>query len=259
MCYRSEYYAKDGTIQVHCSRIFEEQYQEIKQMAKTLIAAMNEMDYFVIVLDSIKDFLNDCSTNGIGIEKNFIRANRYLLNWLSSFYTWIEYHENNFKVTFTNLKKKYYDQSFSYRFAYNLRKYMTHCSLGITKISYDAINEKQSIQIIPLNILETEKGTLQVRVRQELEEMINNNTCIDAINLTKDFTEVFKNFQKDIWQSQENEINNALIYISQFVPLNAPECYNCVITSNDKSQYLSIGQTLENYTRKIQLISNCND
>lgn len=255
MFYRSEFYPMDGTAQVCRSQISDEQYQEIKRMTQVLIASMHEMDYFIIVADNIEDFLNDCRINGIEIEKNFARANRYLLNWLSSFYAWIEYHEKNFKTLFTDLKKKYYDRSFSYRLAYNLRKYMTHHSLAITEISFDGINEKQSIHIIPANILETENGALQAGVRRELQKMMANNEHIDAVDLTKSFIKVFKSFQKDIWRSQEEEISTALNYLLQFVPLTPPDCYNCAIIASDHT-YFPIGRTLENYTRKSQCISS---
>ena len=256
MFYKSEYCTKDGTVQIYYSQIFGEQYEKLNQATQTLITAMNEMDYCFIVLDSIKDFLSDCATNGVGFEKNFIRANRYLLNWLNSFYTWIEYHENNFKFVFSNLKKKYYEQSFSYRLAYNLRKYVTHCALVITQFSYDVINGTQNIQIFPSDILETEKGTLQASVRRELQERVANNISIDVVNLTRDFMEVFKNFQKDIWSSQESVICKALNYISQFVPLTSPYCYNCVIISDDRSKCFPIGQILEKYIKKVQEISS---
>ena len=51
-----------------------------------------------------------------------------------------------------------------------------------------------SIHIIPANILETEKGTLQAGVRRELQKRAANNEHIDAVDLTKSFIKVFKGF-----------------------------------------------------------------
>lgn len=45
---------------------------------------------------------------------------------------------------------------------------MTYCTMGITEITYDAINEIQNAQIISSKILETEKGTFQAYVGRAL-------------------------------------------------------------------------------------------
>ena len=55
------------------------------------------------------------------------------MNWLNSFYVWVEYHERYHKILFGKLKGRFYDQYPEYRITYFLRRYTTHQSCCITK------------------------------------------------------------------------------------------------------------------------------
>lgn len=156
MEYRCEYVKLGG--EVHSKSISEAQYGEIKIATQQLQEFTSEMDYFCMVVDNIEDYLRECSFDRNDTKDKFIQGNRYLANWLNSFYMWIEYHERHMKAQFANLKKKYYDQYSAYRMAYNLRKYMTHCSLAFTKSVYDVIHETMYFNGVISEILERGLG-----------------------------------------------------------------------------------------------------
>ena len=72
---------------------------------------------------------------------------RNLLQLLMDIYVLLEFHESNYKDLFSELKTKYYDDNFEYRLAYSLRKYTTHCSVCISRITYDVKSKIECIQI----------------------------------------------------------------------------------------------------------------
>ena len=86
--------------------ITDDEVSRIKTNLDYLREVMIEIDYCSMVRGNVLDFLKDTESNGAGTEGNFVRLNRYMLNWLGAFYAWIEYHERYHKTVFSSLKKK---------------------------------------------------------------------------------------------------------------------------------------------------------
>ena len=88
----------------------DEECDIIKQSASKINMITSETDYCLMLRDNLLDAFNDFATNGPGTDKNFNRLNRYIMNWLNSFYAWIGFHERHYKDLFSVLKTKYYDK-----------------------------------------------------------------------------------------------------------------------------------------------------
>lgn len=84
------------------------------------------------------------ATNGFNFADShsvIVELNRLLLNYLSSFRTFIDHQEtllkristpeNNWIAHFKKRTNELYDNSFSYRFLWHLRNYVQHCGLPI--------------------------------------------------------------------------------------------------------------------------------
>ena len=87
-------------------------------------------------------------------------ANRFLINYLSSFktmidhyqtrYTRLDYSGSQYLANFKALTNNIYDSSFSYRFLYKLRNYVQHCGLPVQSASgqvYQDEKDKVDAQI----------------------------------------------------------------------------------------------------------------
>ena len=161
---------------------------------------MSEIDYCLMLRENILAAFKDFETNGAGIPNNFNRLNRHLMNWLNSFYAWIEYHEKHYKDLFTTLKTKYYDSYFPYRFAYAMRSYTTHQSLCISRITFDVLNETTNY-VIPIDEILIQGTELNKKFKLELEQMLSERDSIDLVSFTKDFLSMFESMQSEIWDS----------------------------------------------------------
>ena len=109
---------------------------------------------------------------------------------------------------------------------------MTHHSLAITEISFDVINAKQSIHIIPANILETENGALQAGVRRELQKMMANNEHIDAVEPNKKFYKSFQKLSKRYLEITRRRNKHCIELSFTVCPSTPPDCYNCAIIAS---------------------------
>lgn len=178
--------------------ITDDEVSRIKTNLDYLREVMIEIDYCSMVRGNVLDFLKDTESNGAGTEGNFVRLNRYMLNWLGAFYAWIEYHERYHKTVFSSLKKKYYDNNFEYRFAYTLRKFSTHQAMCINRIHFDVLKESTVFEIGINNIL-LYKSELKKDICRELETMADKSNYIDAVDFTCRFITMFEQMQKELW------------------------------------------------------------
>lgn len=180
--------------------ITDDQCKTIQNNVSYLQETLSEIDYCLMLRENISAAFEDFETNGAGIPNNFIRLNRFLMNWLNSFYAWIEYHEKHYKDLFSALKTKYYDSYFPYRFAYAMRSYTTHQSLCISRITFDVINETTKY-VIPINEILIQGKELNKKFKQELEQIMTEHDSIDLTDFSKGFLSMFESLQSEIWQN----------------------------------------------------------
>lgn len=252
MSFHIESVNQKGELVVCCNIISQDDFERINEVCHTIFEALTEADYCCMVLDNIADFVTDCQCNGPGIEKSFIKCNRYFLNWLNAFYAWIEYHERYFQPEFKTIKGYFFDQYFEYRLAYHLRKYITHCALPIEVITFDVLKEQVLFQIFPSRLLKENPHRL---TRKDLEAIEKEERQIDAVQFTLDFVEMFKVMQLSLWDLRKTQLEKYLEYMKSFVPQTVPECYTCRLISDDGSIDIAIGKTMENFMKKQNYIS----
>lgn len=248
------YYFSDNKKHLYRDNISEEEYSKIQSSLKVLKESMNEIDYFLMLRENVLDFLKDAESNGVAIDNNFVRLNRHIMNWLNSFYAWVEYHERCCNDTFSTLKTKYYDDYFEYRFAYELRIYTTHKNLCITSITFDVLNEKTIFKIKLDDILENHKK-IKSTVRHELIAMREETEYIDAVDFVKKFFNVISHFQDKLWKSLMPNIKSNFQYIQSFVPHTQGITPDSYVISSDEQTYCSIGTSLNAYLDKWSKIS----
>lgn len=187
----------------------EQEHAAIKQAIRCLQTTMSEIDYCLMIRDNVLDAFKDLSTNGIRSEKNFNRLNRFFMNWLNSFYAWVEFHEKNYKQVFSNLKQQYFNTYFEYRFAYAMRNYTTHQSICITRIVYDLLEEKTRYEI-PIDEIVDNADNLNHKVRNELKTRLAEDDSINVEEFTKRFCFMIEQFQAELWKAILPEAESSL-------------------------------------------------
>lgn len=254
MAYTSTYFDQTGE-HIFRNNISEEEYEQVKENLQYLKRIMESADYYFIVCANIKEFLNDSQCNGINERDNFIRLNRHMMNWLNSFYAWIEYHERHYNNLFVKLKAQYYDTYFEYRLAYELRKYTTHQALCVNQISFDVLNEQTIYKIMIEDILDYGKE-IKAQIRNESKDLRSNIPYIDAVKFVSGFSNMFKDFEKNIFQCLEDEFSTKFNAIIPFVQSGNHTILESYIESNERDECLDVGRRLLLCINKMSSLRN---
>lgn len=248
MSYESHYYWNNNRIKYRT--LTEEDYRKICNGLSTLQNIMSEIDYCLMLRDNLYEFFEACENTEINDQKNFNMLNRRMMNWLNSFYAWIEYHERHYKTLFAGIKSKYHSNHFEYRFAYAMRRYTTHQTVCVSKLSFDLLAEKTTIQI-PLDELLQNGQELNSTLRKELNELQEQSDFIDAVSFAKGFYSMFESMQKEIWESILADGHKVLLSIMEYMQSNRHIILESYITK-DGSHVKTVGSFLFLYQQKIQ-------
>ncbi len=147
-----------------------EEFNSIRRLLDFVIINDREIINFLHTIS--QDFIQtSVSWNGVkrsDAEGLFSNVNRLFLNYLSSIRTFLDHIETHINRTFgenskefTEFKKMlsiFYDNSFAYRFFYELRNYSQHCGLPIDNVSFKMEYERNKNRI---------KGILQVKFNRD--------------------------------------------------------------------------------------------
>ena len=243
----------NGERVIYKTNVSQDEVNSIAADIKCLREWMNEIDYCSMVRGNILDFLQDTERNGPGLTDNFVRLNRFMMNWLCTFYAWIEYHERHHKEIFSTLKKKYYDTYFEYRFAYTLRKLTTHQALCINKIEFDSLKELTTFQIEIENIL-LYRNDLKRDIRNELEKMMETTTYIDAVDFTCRFIFVFEQMQGELWKSLQRSYTAKVGSILKLTQDNLMLIVESYICDQEDEFIMPVGSTVNRFFKKAKKI-----
>lgn len=226
----------------------------IKQSISNLKLILSEIDYCLMLRDNLFDEFNDFATNGPGADNNFNRLNRYIMNWLNSFYAWIGFHERHYRELFSELKTKYYDTYFEYRFAYAMRKFTTHQAVCVHRTTFDVLKETTRFEIPIEDILKYSKEMKKSFI-EELTTMKDTCAFIDLEEFTKGFFTMFELLQGELWKATipqtdiecEKLCSYAIPYMDK--PITR---YHLIDNNGDETNLDSV---INHYRKKKQMIT----
>ena len=190
----------DGRRIVLKENVAEKEVCEFKMNLKKIYEFMNEIDNYTMMLGNTEDFLNYAQRESIENMAEFTNLNRLFMNWLNSFYAWIEYHERYHKALFGRLKSEYFDGYSEYRITYYLRRYATHQSCCITKIQL-LLDSEQTIYEISVDKM-LEEGDPNRHVKADLQKIASECGYIEARSLLERTMKILENFQIRLWKDE---------------------------------------------------------
>lgn len=153
-----------------------------------------------------------------------IECNRYLFNFVDTFYSYINFYEKNYKELFKDVKKDIYDTYFEYRFIYNLRNYIIHEDLAILRISKKFWQDRVDVNFeIDNNALSD--SSCQKLFKQELKKrstqmtnlhdiLSNFYTILIRLHIAM-LTKIWKNLRTDFLLLMDNIPNKQDVYLLQ--------------------------------------------
>ena len=154
-----------------------------------------------------------------------IECNRYLFNFVGTFYSYINFYEKNYNELFKDVKKHIYDTYFEYRFIYNLRNYIIHEDLAILRISKKFWQDHVDVNFEIDNNALSDSSCCQQRFKQELKScsarMTNlhdvlSNFYIILLRLHIDMlTKIWQTLRTDFLLLMDNIPNRQEIYLLQ--------------------------------------------
>lgn len=195
----------------------------------------------------IEDFhdqvINTTGLNFASSHNMVVELNRLLLNYLSSFRTFVDHQEtqlskistteDNWISHFKTRCSEVYDSSFSYRFLWNLRNYVQHCGLPVGGVNIRTKNKAEGTEESEVSVyfkrdqlLENYKGWKKI-VRTELaqqaeriaifEHITNLRTCIDELAMTA--LEVHIHRLSEHWEFLVGVFNEVMAQYEGYVPV----------------------------------------
>lgn len=220
--------------------------RKLKEGELDLINECNEIlgdfnifcDYYNILNKNLKDleeYLQQVGTLQFKIKSPFmnremiIQINKLTVNFAISFRIYIDHYEIKIKELagenskeykkFKAISKKYFDTYFEYRFLYNLRNYIVHYKMPITKIIGDAKTQKRIFLIEKNNMMKWYKW--QKDVKDDIENLQNDIVLSDFI---KQITVILKKFNKEISYYSDPEVIGALKLMERYSKENEVPC-----------------------------------
>lgn len=207
---------KDGNITTLVECMHQTEYDEILASVERLQKGMLCKDYIAIVTENIRELKEYFTRLELNNRRQFQILNRYTYNILGAYYAWIEFWESNFKTVFAPIKKKYYDQYFEYRMMYNLRTYMTHCEMGVTKTRLDIINDQLTVYIEPSRLLAHSERMQKIFI-PELEAMVKKKEDIELDQLVNGFEKIYIEMNRELLSAITPELQGILNKLSTYL------------------------------------------
>ena len=99
---------------------------------------------------------------------------------------------------------------------YNLRTFMTHCEMGVTKMQLDIINNELSIYIEPDRLL-AHPDRMQKIFLPELETMVKSGKCIELDILINGFEDIFIKMNRELLNAITPELQDILNGLTPYI------------------------------------------
>ena len=252
MKYKSVYL--DGSKEnIISDNVTENEFQNVKKYIKDIQEMMTEMDYYIIVRNNIVDFLNHTDRNDIKTMEDFIDLNRLFMNWLNTFYVWIEYHERRYSLFKNKLKSEYFDKLYWYRMAYFLRSHTTHNSWCIKRTEMSLVDGKVHYIIDADDLLNDEK--INKTVRKDLLKIKEETGSIEAKKFTEEFFLAFEKIQIELWQYEMKNMQEKLDELRKYVKVENSRVLPSYIQSEETlKRPLFTSFTFSKMNEKMQLM-----
>lgn len=226
------------------------------------VSKLNSDELLQSILEFKKRLIKD-KTLIMNDDNEKLNTNRYLLNYLFSFRTYIDHLETFIKREygkdsreineFKALTGKLYDENFAYRFFYKLRNYAQHCGLPIDnfEIKPSLIESKYSVEI---NIgFHTEKLLASFDSWGEiLKKELKSCEILDLVSITSTFSTLIKEI--DIW------FYNLIYPLIQLVKTKVKvltngkfeNTLNLCVTYNNEQDKLCVDDSIFRYITQIE-------
>jgi len=206
-----------------------EELHNIRRLLDFVI--INDNKIITLLNSALHELLSkSVSWNGVkrvDADKIFFESNRLLLNYLSSVNIFLCHCETYLNRKFGDnseifsefkiMLSAFYDNSFAYRFLYQLRNYSQHCGLPLDNIQFTSESDRDNNRI---------KGTLKITfnrdillanykkwktVKSDLEKMDNE---FDVTPLLFEMTHNIKEIERNIELFHKDELIKAANYIT---------------------------------------------
>ena len=238
--------------------ISEQEVCKIKGAIKTIFEFMNEVDNYTMLQGNSNDFLQYTENKNIDIEKmeEFANLNRMFMNWLNTFYVWIEYHERYHKTVFGKLKGIFYDKYPEYRITYYLRRYTTHQSCCISKTSF-ALTTGKILYLIPVKKI-LEEGDMNKQTKSDLRKIESTSSNIDSRELVQDTMKIVKEFQMSLWKEEWGAVVDALKELESYIAMDDVSS-TYIVFNDEKIRPICISNPIGYLIQKMSLYSELRD
>ncbi len=156
-----------------------EEYEQLSTAISSINTFLSDTELYGIVVRNFAEYFNTVKIIGKAIkikDMNFLKStpaleeiNRRVLNFLSSFRSYLDFMETRLNRDFTDNEKLLksflafcsheFDNNFAYRFIYRLRNFCQHCGFPIKRLDFENMPDQTGKLIYKFNPI-VEKGFL---------------------------------------------------------------------------------------------------
>lgn len=230
------------------------------------ITELNLKEIFQSIIDLEKKLIGEKIFILIESDSEKLNINRFLLNYLFSFRTYVDHLETFINREFGKdskemnewviLKSKIYKDNFAYRFIYKLRNYAQHCGMPIDifefspTITNNNYSVKISIGFDPSNLLKKFDSW-----GNPLKSELQNSDIINLEDVIKDFGLLIKEFNSWFYEIIRPFVTDINTRIESILGKNNLKESNLCISFNNEEEaicivdsvFRSISQIEKNY------------
>ncbi|MFD3219200.1 hypothetical protein [Bacillus sp. BR_7a] len=216
---------------------------QFEQEFNLYVTVSHNYEEMIETVDAIKvDYIRDSSMSWIKMNAIMLSINRRVLNYLSTFRTYLDHAERFLKhefgreseqvKRFKEITAKEYDDYFAYRFLYKLRNFSQHCGMPVGSVDLNAKAVRGSETEYALHV-HLERGQLLKAdcwgkdVREEIEVMPPR---IEITLYLKELQGCIERIQGCLMEIRMATLKDSIEYIVDlFKPLIHTEGNLCII------------------------------
>ena len=148
---------------------------------------------------------------------DILECNRFLFNFVDTFYSYINYFESQYKDTFQSVKSFFYDYYFDYAFIYNLRNYMIHEDLPVYKERKEIFQDRIENKFIISKQVLLNSSRLQKNFKPRFKKTFININEIDIFQSVVHFSKILLEIQKKMLMVFSKELTEHFMFLKKYV------------------------------------------
>ncbi len=150
-------------------------------------------------------------------HSDILECNRLLLNFVDTFYSYINYFESQYKTIFSKIKAYFYDNYLEYAFIYKVRNYAIHEDLPVHKKIKVFFEDRIESKFVMLKQILLNSTRFSKEFKKRLEVAFAGNEEIDLFEMVVQMPKIILEIQKQMLLAVSAELIECFEVLKKYV------------------------------------------